>query len=48
MKNKTIQKSHGIAMVNKNTKKKGKIFLQQENFIQKKVGIDQTLNKKQY
>ena len=46
MKNKTIQKSHGIAMVNKKIKRK--IFLQQENFIQKKVGIDQTLNKKQY
>ena len=46
MKNKTIQKTHGIAMVKK--KKRRKIFLQQENFIQKKVGIDQTLNKKQY
>ena len=45
MKNKAIQKTHGIAMIKK---KKRKIFLQQENFIQKKVGIDQTLNKKQY
>lgn len=37
MKNKTIQKSHGIAMVNKNKKKKGKFFYSRKTSSKRKL-----------